>query len=192
MEPDPKNLIVNYIPTPITDADLRRLFEPYGEIESARVIVDRQTLHPKGYGFVKFRDEGCANAAAKAMNGFELLHKRLKVTPARGPQSAKINQAILRSQQQHQLLQQVQVQQQPLQSQPPHLVIQAPQTLPQPQHFAQANGQPIVIVDPSQLAFVQTSPLPVFVPYPQQYQLLSDLHQESFTLSLSRTQGQEQ
>lgn len=83
--PDPRNLIVNYIPTPVTDADLRKLFEPFGEIETARVIVDKNTGHPKGYGFVKFTNEDCAQKAMAQMNGHMLNNKRLKVTPAKGP-----------------------------------------------------------------------------------------------------------
>ena len=90
---DPKNLIVNYIPTPVTDEELRQMFAQFGEVESARVIVDREmNNHPKGYGFVKFRTPEAAASAIQNMNGFEILGKRLKVTPAKGHQSAQINQ----------------------------------------------------------------------------------------------------
>lgn len=91
-----KNLIVNYIPTPVTDAELRQLFEQFGTLESARVIVDRHTLHPKGYGFVKFRREEDAQKAMLQMNGFEIHNKRLKVTPAMGPQNTAINNMTTR------------------------------------------------------------------------------------------------
>lgn len=84
-DPDPKNLIVNYIPSPITNDRLRELFEPYGPVESARVIKDRTTQHPKGYGFVKYFSEESARLAMTSMNGFEIGHKRLRVTQANGP-----------------------------------------------------------------------------------------------------------
>ncbi|KEG12729.1 RNA-binding protein [Trypanosoma grayi] len=92
LDSDPRNLIVNYIPTPVTDAELRQLFEQFGVVESARVIVDRaNNNHPKGYGFVKFSSEMAARAAIEGMNGFQIYNKRLRVTPARGPQNAHTN-----------------------------------------------------------------------------------------------------
>ncbi|KAH9597955.1 RNA recognition motif domain [Trypanosoma melophagium] len=87
MVSDPRNLIVNYIPTPVTDAELRRLFEPFGPVETARVIRDRANNHPKGYGFVRFRSEAAAQEAIGRMNGYEIYNKRLRVDIARGPQS---------------------------------------------------------------------------------------------------------
>jgi RNA recognition motif-containing protein len=89
--PDPCNLIVNYIPTPVTDAELYAMFSQYGELVSARVIVDRVTGHPKGYGFVKYRSVEDANSAMLHMNGFAIHGKRFKVTPARGFQSTTID-----------------------------------------------------------------------------------------------------
>ena len=85
--PDPCNLIVNYIPTPVTDAELYGMFTQYGELVSARVIVDRVSGHPKGYGFVKYKNYEDASQAMARMNGFQIHGKRLKVTPARGFQS---------------------------------------------------------------------------------------------------------
>lgn len=95
--PDPCNLIVNYIPTPVTDAELHAIFSQYGELVSARVIVDRTTGHPKGYGFVKFKNVADANRAMMNMTGFTILGKRLKVTPARGFQSASIDTYVNRT-----------------------------------------------------------------------------------------------
>lgn len=82
---DPRNLIINYIPTPVSEEELKQLFVQYGEVESARIILDRETGQPKGYGFVKFMNEDSAHEAIRKMNGFEIHNKRLKVTTARGP-----------------------------------------------------------------------------------------------------------
>jgi RNA recognition motif-containing protein len=82
---DPRNLIINYIPTPVSEEELKQLFVQYGEVESARIILDRETGQPKGYGFVKFMSEESAQEAIRKMNGFEIHNKRLKVTTARGP-----------------------------------------------------------------------------------------------------------
>lgn len=85
--PDPCNLIVNYIPTPVNDEKLRELFAPFGTVVSARVIVDRFSSHPKGYGFVKYSTKEAAKEAIRAMNGFRIGNKHLRVTQANGPQN---------------------------------------------------------------------------------------------------------
>ena len=97
--PDPCNLIINYIPTPMTDEELRQSFAQFGPLISARVICDRETRHPKGYGFVKFEKPDDAAKAVEAMNGFQVYGKRLKVTLARGYQSADIDRFVEKSQQ---------------------------------------------------------------------------------------------
>jgi splicing factor 1 len=81
---DPCNLIINFIPTPITDQHLHDLFAPYGELLSARVIKDRQTQHPLGYGFVKYRDPNAAAIAIRELDGARCLNKRLRVSVAQG------------------------------------------------------------------------------------------------------------
>ncbi|KAG8346953.1 putative RNA recognition motif (a k a RRM RBD or RNP domain) [Trypanosoma vivax] len=89
VEPDPRNLIINYIPTPVTENELRALFEPFGEVESLRIICDRETNHPKGYGFVKYKAVEAAKAAAAKLSGHPIRNKRLRVTPALGPRSSQ-------------------------------------------------------------------------------------------------------
>lgn len=96
---DPRNLIVNYIPTPVDDEELRQLFEQFGELESARVIIDRVSNIPKGYGFVKFKTEAAAREAIQKMNGFEIKNKRLKVTTAKGPNATQMERQALAQQQ---------------------------------------------------------------------------------------------
>ncbi|RNE97175.1 RNA-binding protein [Trypanosoma rangeli] len=87
---DPRNLIVNYIPTPVSDDVLRHLFERFGPLLSARVIRDRKKgEHPKGYGFVVYADKESGLAAMEAMNGFEIHNKRLRVSLAFGPGNAQ-------------------------------------------------------------------------------------------------------
>jgi len=86
--PDPCNLIVNYIPTPIGDAELAQLFAPYGDVVLARVVHDRVTGAHRGFGFVKYASEASALAAVDALNGHRVYTKWLKVAQARGPQGA--------------------------------------------------------------------------------------------------------
>ncbi len=73
---DPRNLIVNYIPSGMSDDDLRTLFSPCGIIESCRIIRDKQNMeHHRGYGFVKFTDIEAANRAIRELNGTAYLNK---------------------------------------------------------------------------------------------------------------------
>jgi RNA recognition motif-containing protein len=66
-----------------TDADLQRLFEGSGTVESATIITDRDTGRSKGFGFVEMatREEG--EAAIKALNGTEIGGRSLTVNEAR-------------------------------------------------------------------------------------------------------------
>ncbi|AAZ12437.1 RNA-binding protein, putative [Trypanosoma equiperdum] len=83
---DPRNLIVNYIPTPVTEEDLEELFRPFGPLVSVRIICDRENgNHPKGYGFVRYKFVESAMNAMSRMNGYSINNKRLRVTQATGP-----------------------------------------------------------------------------------------------------------
>lgn len=67
-----------------TDKDgLERIFSEYGTLVSATVIVDRQTGGSKGFGFVEFEDESCAQKAVSALNGREVDGRRIRVSEAR-------------------------------------------------------------------------------------------------------------
>eukprot|EP00796_Vickermania_ingenoplastis_P003755 gene3755-2651_t len=74
-----RNLMVNYIPTTIDEVQLRQLFEQCGQIESVKIVCDRNSRQSRGYGFVKYVNSASANSAVNRFNGFELLSKRLKV-----------------------------------------------------------------------------------------------------------------
>lgn len=74
-----RNLMVNYIPTTIDESQLRQLFEQCGQIESVKIVCDRNSRQSRGYGFVKYVNAASANSAVNRFNGFELLSKRLKV-----------------------------------------------------------------------------------------------------------------
>jgi len=65
------------------DAELRDLFAPYGEPESAKVITDRDSGRSKGFGFVEFAENVQATAAMNALNGKEVGGRALTVNEAR-------------------------------------------------------------------------------------------------------------
>lgn len=76
------NLFVGNLPFSTNDDDLRQAFEAYGTVDSARVILDRDTGRSRGFGFVEMPDEA-ANAAIEALDGSELGGRQIKVNEAR-------------------------------------------------------------------------------------------------------------
>ena len=55
------NLIINYLPSSVTEDFLRQLFQPYGTIVHCKVVVDKNTGQSAGFGFVKYDNEGMAS-----------------------------------------------------------------------------------------------------------------------------------
>lgn len=66
---DKTNLIVNYIPQFVTEADLATLFAPIGRLESIKVMRDFKTGYSFGFGFVKYFNEDDAAKAIDILNG---------------------------------------------------------------------------------------------------------------------------
>jgi cold-inducible RNA-binding protein len=65
------------------ETELRELFAPFGEPDSARIITDRDTGRSKGFGFVEFNNNAEATAAMSALNGKEVNGRALTVNEAR-------------------------------------------------------------------------------------------------------------
>lgn len=64
-----KKLYVGNLAFEVTDAVLTKMFEAFGAVESAQVIMDRDTGRSKGFGFVEMKSVDEATAAAAALNG---------------------------------------------------------------------------------------------------------------------------
>jgi len=77
------NIFVAGLSYKVNDADLSNLFEEYGVISSAKVVVDRQTGRSKGYGFVEMDDEESASKAISELNGAEYDGRTISVSEAR-------------------------------------------------------------------------------------------------------------
>jgi RNA recognition motif-containing protein len=75
-------LYVGNLSYSVNDSTLRALFEPFGNIESARVISDRDTGSSKGFGFVEMSDED-GQKAMGALNGRDHDGRALKVNEAK-------------------------------------------------------------------------------------------------------------
>ena len=64
-----KKLYVGNLSYGVTDSDLLKMFEAHGAVESAQVIMDRDTGRSKGFGFVEMKNDQEAQAAIAALNG---------------------------------------------------------------------------------------------------------------------------
>jgi len=67
------------LPYSTTDDELRDLFAPFGEVTSAKIIMDRETGRSKGFGFVTMSDDNAANTAIEQLNGQEVEGRALRV-----------------------------------------------------------------------------------------------------------------
>ena len=76
------NIFVAGLSYQINDADLKELFEEYGEVSSAKIVTDRETRRSKGYGFVEMADED-GQRAIEELNGAEYDGRTLSVSEAR-------------------------------------------------------------------------------------------------------------
>jgi RNA recognition motif-containing protein len=78
-----KKLYVGNLSYEVTDGDLEQLFAAHGTVESAQVIMDRDTGRSKGFGFVEMKTDQEAQAAIAALNGQESGGRSLTVNEAR-------------------------------------------------------------------------------------------------------------
>ncbi len=78
-----KKLYVGNLTYDVTDNTLLQLFEPHGTVQSAQVIMDRDTGRSKGFGFVEMGKDAEAQAAIAALNGKEVDGRSLTVNEAR-------------------------------------------------------------------------------------------------------------
>ncbi|MCC6278860.1 MAG: RNA-binding protein [Oligoflexia bacterium] len=85
-----KKLYVGNLPFSTTEAALSELCSPYGTVESARLITDRDTGRSKGFAFVEMSSDSEAADAISALNGKEIEGRALTVNEAR-PQEPRNN-----------------------------------------------------------------------------------------------------
>ena len=78
-----KKLYVGNLGYGVTDSDLTKMFEPHGTVESAQIILDRDTGRSKGFGFVEMKSDQEAQAAIAALNGQDSGGRALTVNEAR-------------------------------------------------------------------------------------------------------------
>ncbi len=78
-----KKLYVGNLTYDTTDGDLEQMFAAHGTVESAQIIMDRDTGRSKGFGFVEMKSDQEAQAAIQALNGQDRGGRALTVNEAR-------------------------------------------------------------------------------------------------------------
>lgn len=77
-----KQIYVGNLAFSATEDEVRKAFGEYGEVQSVKLITDRDTGQPRGFGFVEM-DSDVADAAIKGLNGRDLGGRDLNVNEAR-------------------------------------------------------------------------------------------------------------
>lgn len=77
-----KTIYVGNLPFSASEDQIRQLFEQFGKVQSVKLISDRETGRPRGFGFVEM-DGGEADAAISALNGQQFGGRSLRINEAR-------------------------------------------------------------------------------------------------------------
>lgn len=85
-----KKLYVGNLPYSISDADLNDEFSKFGQVDSVKIITDRDTGRSKGFAFVEMSSEDEAETAITKLNGSELGGRAITVNEAK-PQAPREN-----------------------------------------------------------------------------------------------------
>jgi cold-inducible RNA-binding protein len=78
-----KKLYVGNLTYNVNESDLEALFSQYGSVQSAQIIIDRDTNRSKGFGFVEMGSDAEAQAAIDALNGQDHDGRNLTVNEAK-------------------------------------------------------------------------------------------------------------
>ena len=77
------NIYVGNLSYSVTEDSLEKMFAEFGEVESAKIIMDRYTNRSKGFGFIEMPDNSEADQAIKALNGKMIDGRSIKVNQAK-------------------------------------------------------------------------------------------------------------
>ena|ERR1700761_1593170 len=86
------NIYVSNLSFNVQDEDLREFFAPYGEVASAKVIMDRVSNQSRGFGLIEMPDEAASKRAIAGLDGSTVENRIIKVNEAR-PKEARPTEA---------------------------------------------------------------------------------------------------
>jgi RNA recognition motif-containing protein len=82
------NIYVSNLSFNVQDEDLREFFAEYGEVTSAKVIMDKFTNRSRGFGFVEMSDDAAAQKAIQELDGATVEGRAIRVSEAK-PREAR-------------------------------------------------------------------------------------------------------
>ena len=82
------NLFVGNLSWDVSQDDLEQTFAAFGQVSSAKVMMDRETGKPRGFAFVDMPNDGEARKAIENLNGKEIQGRQMNVNEAR-PREAR-------------------------------------------------------------------------------------------------------
>lgn len=97
-----RSVFVGNIPYDATEEKLRDIFSAVGPVLSFRIVFDRETGKPKGYGFCEYKDQETATSAIRNLNGRDLGGRQLRVDSATNERKEELEEAAPAQQQQQQ------------------------------------------------------------------------------------------
>ena len=77
------NIYVANIPWKASEEQLKQLFAEYGEVSSAKIIMDKVTQRSRGFGLIEMADDTAGRTAVNELNGADFMGKNLVVNEAR-------------------------------------------------------------------------------------------------------------
>jgi len=77
------NIYVGNLDYKVNEDDLKKIFEEYGTVSSAKIIIDKYNGRSKGFGFIEMDDETEAQNAIKELNGAALESRDIVVNEAK-------------------------------------------------------------------------------------------------------------
>ncbi|CAK5087226.1 unnamed protein product [Meloidogyne enterolobii] len=87
-----RSIFVGNISYDVNEEEIKKIFSACGQIIGFRLMYDRDTGRPKGFGFCEFTDVQHAEAAIRNFNGYELHGRQLRVDSATGNESEQQQQ----------------------------------------------------------------------------------------------------
>jgi RNA recognition motif-containing protein len=76
------NIYIGNLDYDVTDATLKEMFEVFGEVSSASIIIDKFNDRSKGFGFVEMPNKSEAEQAISSLNNTEVDGRALRVNEA--------------------------------------------------------------------------------------------------------------
>ena len=80
-------LLIRNLARTTTEAELRKMFEALGPVQSCSLVMDKQTGKSKGFAFIEMPSPGDAKAAVKTLNGKDVAGNIIRVKKAASKKS---------------------------------------------------------------------------------------------------------